>query len=73
MADTIDGAIERATGTAEPLMSPDEVAVYLNVPRATLQLWRAKGRGPRAFKVGRHVRYRREDVLRWLERRADPV
>lgn len=71
MSETIEEAIERATAPAEPLMTPDEVAAYLQMPRATLQLWRAKRRGPRAYKVGRHVRYRREDVLRWLEQRAD--
>lgn len=71
MADTIEEAIERAVAGAEPLMTPDEVAEYLNMPRATLQLWRAKGTGPRGYRVGRHVRYRREDVERWLEQRAD--
>ena len=71
MTDTIEEAIERAVSPSEPLMTPDEVAAYLQMPRATLQLWRAKRRGPRAHKVGRHVRYRRDDVERWLEERAD--
>lgn len=71
MTDTIEEAIERAVSPTEPLMTPDEVAAFLQMPRATLQLWRAKRRGPRAYRVGRHTRYRRDDVERWLEERAD--
>lgn len=54
------------------LLSPDEVAHYLGVPIRTLYAWRHTGRGPRGFKVGRHVRYRRADVDRWLDQQADP-
>lgn len=55
---------------AEPLMTPQEVADFLALPVLTLQTWRAKRTGPRAYRVGRHVRYRREDVQAWLERQA---
>ena len=54
----------------EPLMSPEDVAVYVRVPVATVLVWRRKGTGPRASRVGKHLRYRREDVDRWLEERA---
>ncbi len=52
------------------LMTPQEVADFLQVPVATVQLWRAKRTGPRGYRVGRHVRYRREDVEAWLAQRA---
>jgi excisionase family DNA binding protein len=55
----------------EPLMTPREVADFLGLPIATLQTWRAKRSGPRGYRVGKHVRYRREDVEAWLEKRAD--
>ncbi len=29
--------------------------------------WRLRHRGPKAVKVGRHLRYRREDVEAWLD------
>lgn len=69
MSETIEEAQDRTR--PEPLMSPDEVATYLSMPRATLQLWRVKGTGPRGYRVGRHVRYRLADVELWLEERAD--
>lgn len=56
----------------EPLMNLRQVAHYLGVPAGTLYQWRSRGEGPRGFRVGRHVRYRREDVERWLEQHADP-
>jgi excisionase family DNA binding protein len=50
----------------EPLLSPDEVAVFLGIPVKTLYQWRYKGVGPRGLRIGRHVRYRSADVEAWL-------
>lgn len=52
-------------------MTTPQLASFLGVPVSTLRKWRREGTGPRAFKVGRHLRYRRADVEVWLERRAD--
>lgn len=49
------------------LLSTDEVARLLLVPVTTLYTWRYKGTGPRAFRVGKHLRYRLSDVMAWLE------
>jgi hypothetical protein len=48
------------------LWTPQETADFLGVPVATLQRWRYLREGPESFKVGRHVRYDREAVRRWL-------
>ena len=53
----------------ERLQSPQEVADYLGIPLATLYAMNSKGTAPRRLSVGRHVRYRREDVEAWLEAR----
>jgi excisionase family DNA binding protein len=54
-------------------MSRQEVAAYLGVPPATLSRWAYEGKGPTYFTVGRHSRYRFEDVLAWLEKnRSQP-
>ena len=58
--------------SGERLFSPDEGAGHLGVPVKTLFQWRYKGVGPRALRVGRHLRYRGEDVEAWLQRVADP-
>lgn len=55
----------------EHLLSTKELAEYLAVPVQTIYAWRARGDGPRGFRVGRHVRFRAEDVEAWLDRQAD--
>jgi excisionase family DNA binding protein len=55
------------------LMTPDELAEELGIPRATINQWRYWHKGPAFIKVGKHVRYRRGDVAAWLEaHRTDP-
>ena len=49
------------------LLRPDELAVFLGIPLATIYRWRSRGDGPRGIRVGRHVRYRVEEVERWLD------
>ena len=49
------------------LMSTKEVADDLGIPERTLGQWAYLGRGPAYMKVGRHRRYRREDVTAWLD------
>jgi len=46
-----------------------DVAKMLDVSEATLRGWRRLGSGPPYIKVGRAVRYRPEDVERWVEER----
>jgi excisionase family DNA binding protein len=57
----------------DKLMSPTDVSEMLGIPVHTLYRWRYKGDGPTGYRVGRHVRYRREAVEAWLERRPTPV
>lgn len=48
------------------LLSVDELADYLSIPVATLYTWRHRNEGPPGFRVGRHLRYRRDDVEDWI-------
>ena len=57
----------RALGTVA------EVAAYLGVPDKTLYQWKYKGTGPRAIRVGKHLRYRWSDVERWLDEPNGPT
>jgi excisionase family DNA binding protein len=54
------------------MLSPEQLAEYLDVPKATVYRWRTRGGGPRGIRVGRHVRYRVADVEAWLDSHADP-
>jgi hypothetical protein len=52
------------------LLGPADVSSMLGVPVATLANWRCAGKGPPYLRVGRHVRYRREDLELWLDRQV---
>lgn len=54
------------------MLKAQEVADGLGVPLTTLYSWRATGKGPRGFRVGKYVRFKAADVEAWLERQADP-
>jgi excisionase family DNA binding protein len=51
------------------LLSVEELAAYLDIPVATIYAWRYRRQGPPGFRVGRHLRFRREDVERWISER----
>ena len=55
----------------DKLMSLTDLSEMLGIPIHTLYRWRYKGDGPVGYRVGRHVRYRREAVEVWLEQQAD--
>jgi excisionase family DNA binding protein len=52
----------------EGLLKPAEVAQLLGVPLQTLYAWRHARIGPPSQKVGRHLRYFREEVEEWVRR-----
>jgi excisionase family DNA binding protein len=54
----------------DPLLTPDELAEYLQKPKATLYAWRSRGEGPPAIRVGRDLRWRKADVEEWLDHQA---
>ncbi|WP_370324568.1 helix-turn-helix domain-containing protein [Euzebya sp.] len=56
----------------EALLSVEELAAYLGVPRQTIYDWRVTGRGPRAYRVGKRLRFATADVRAWMDGLADP-
>ena len=55
----------------EELLTMADVAAFTKVPVGTLKKWRHASTpdrpvGPRSFKLGGSVRYRRADVLAWV-------
>jgi excisionase family DNA binding protein len=54
---------------SETVLTAAEAAEYVNYPEETLRRWRALGTGPRYIKAGRHVRYRKAALDKWLEER----
>ena len=64
-------SIRASVDISSRLLSTEEVARILVVPINTLYCWRYKGTGPKALRVGKHLRYRLEDVLGWLDTQRD--
>jgi len=52
------------------MVSPSELAALLDVPVTTVYRWRSRHEGPKGIRIGRHVRYRVEDVEAWLDTKA---
>ncbi|GAB7047577.1 helix-turn-helix transcriptional regulator [Catenuloplanes indicus] len=52
------------------LWTVQEVSEYLRVPVETLYRWRKFGAGPKAGRVGRHLRYDPADVRAWFRDRV---
>ena len=50
------------------MLTIDQAAAYLSIPKATLYTWRTRraGFGPRAVKLGGCLRYRRSDLDDWI-------
>ena len=55
----------------EPLMTIAELSAMLGVPVDTVYAWRHRGLGPTGYRIGRHVRFRRDAVEAWLAQQAD--
>ena len=53
------------------LLKPVQVAERLQIPVATLAVWRHRKQGPPSIHVGRLIRYRASDVEVWLRSRTD--
>jgi excisionase family DNA binding protein len=57
----------RANADADAMLAEVHAAKLLNLSTRTLQAWRLSSRGPAFVRAGRAVRYRRSDLLAWIE------
>lgn len=66
----MSGTVAKPPELGDRLWTVGQVSDYLGVPVATLYVWRHRGTGPKAYRVGRHLRYDPADVRRWLDELA---
>ena len=52
---------------ADALLMEAHAARFLSMSDRTLQAWRVRGIGPSYIRVGRSIRYRMSDLLKWIE------
>lgn len=69
-SDRTQNVLTSSLDISSRLLSTEEVARMLVVPVTTLYTWRYKGTGPKAYRVGKHLRYRLSNVMAWLEDQA---
>lgn len=61
-------------GPARPLLTVDDLATMLAVAPKTIYQWRSRRPEPYgspAIKVGKYLRWRREDVDAWIDQRSE--
>lgn len=51
----------------DALLTEVQAADFLSLSIRTLQAWRLRGAGPAYVQAGRAVRYRRRDLIAWIE------
>ena len=62
---------DRTADHQPELLTITEAAEVLRAPVATLRYWRHLGTGPRSFRLGRRVLYRRDDLHAWIDSRRE--
>jgi predicted DNA-binding transcriptional regulator AlpA len=55
------------THDSSALLNEKEAARFLSMSYRTLQSWRSAGEGPPYLKLGRSIRYRRGDLIAWID------
>jgi excisionase family DNA binding protein len=56
---------------SKPVWTVEDVASFLSLPVKTIYKQRADGDFCPGHRLGRHLRFKRDDVLRWLETKRD--
>jgi predicted DNA-binding transcriptional regulator AlpA len=69
--DQIAANLENGNNSPDQLYSTKQLAKLFAVSEQLVEIWRHQGEGPRWIKLGpRCIRYKRTDVLSWLNERA---
>jgi excisionase family DNA binding protein len=66
---------ERSGGTdaaGQQWLTPKEICAQLQIPEQTFYQWRVKHAGPKAHRIGKHLRISRRDFEVWLSARLEP-
>ena len=69
----IEGKLKSPTIGLQPLISADELSTILNVSKRTIWRLLSGKRLPEPLRIGGSVRWRREQIDRWIEQGCPPV
>jgi predicted DNA-binding transcriptional regulator AlpA len=65
--------LRRGGDHIDEIWVPKEVAQHLRISVHTLYQWRGRNYGPPCRKMGKHLRYLRQDVLDWVKQQSTEV
>jgi excisionase family DNA binding protein len=57
----------------EEILTTEEVAALLKVPKATVYDWTSDGSGPPFYRIGKFNRWKRSEVMAWFDAHLDEV
>lgn len=64
--------ISSTVATRDEWLTPQEICQQLQIPLQTFYQWRARGVGPHAYRIGKHLRVSQSDYETWLSLQSDP-
>lgn len=53
------------------MLSIDELCEWLKISKNTAYKQHSQGTGPPAYRLGKHLRFMRSEVLEWLQTKRD--
>jgi excisionase family DNA binding protein len=62
----LGGSVDTPAPSSRQLLTIDQLSEWLQVPKQTVYKWRTCGNGPRGLRIGKHVRFEKAEVERWL-------
>ncbi|MEP9374788.1 helix-turn-helix domain-containing protein [Mesorhizobium sp. KR1-2] len=65
-------AAQAQTDKVDPPIPQRKAAEHLGISVSTLLRWRARGQGPKGFKIGGRVKYRLSELNAFISRCEDP-
>ncbi len=71
MRTTPEASRGAAEAAGEQWLTPKDICMQLQIPEQTFYQWRVKHIGPRAYRIGRHLRISRSDFNAWLSSRLE--
>ena len=62
-----------STEPLDELLTLDELCTWLKVNKTTICKQRSEGTGPPGYRISKHLRFKRGEVLTWLHKKKDSV
>ncbi|MFJ4166845.1 helix-turn-helix transcriptional regulator [Microbacterium sp. NPDC089698] len=48
------------------MLTIEQLSTWMQIPVSTIRQWRLDGTGPVPLKMGKHLRYPKDEIERWL-------